>query len=91
LATPPVVEVAGVEPASENPLASASTSLARVFVLGPHAPTGGIARPPASIEFTQATQGWQLGLARLVYAPRNPTGGGPRDGSRLVQGVSGNS
>ena len=92
LATPPrLVEVGGVEPPSENPLASASTSLARVLVLGRRAPTGGIARPLASLSFVQAAQGQPPELARLVDAQRHPTGGSAADGLRLVQGVSRNS
>ena len=67
-----LVEVAGFEPASENTVGSASTSLSRVFDVGPRAPTGRIARPQASLDVTRQAEGTPPGLARLVHAPRTP-------------------
>jgi len=68
----PLVEVAGFEPASENTVGSASTSLSRVFDVGPRAPTGRIARPQAFLDVTRQAEGTPPGLARLVHAPRTP-------------------
>ena len=67
-----LVEVAGFEPASGNTVGSASTSLARVFAVGPCAPTGRIARSPASLDVAWPAGGAPAKLARLVHAPKAP-------------------
>jgi len=72
------VEVGGFEPPSENILASASTSLARVFFLGPRAPTGRIAWAQAPQVLAPGSGAGAQGASLLPSRPAIPRRRGDR-------------
>ena len=75
---PALVEVGGFEPPSENILASASTSLARVFFLGPRAPTGRIAWAQAPQVLAPGSGAGAQGASLLPSRPAIPRRRGDR-------------